>query len=426
LIKGEIGSEGQLPVTVCASLPYNAGIQLKNQMPSTPIKVDTKQIKIDSIIHDAINQQAAPGMVLLAMKDGKIVMQQTYGSMSYTGKDPISLESVYDMASVTKICATTLAIMKLHDEKKIALNNPLGDYLKWTKGTNKENILIKDILLHQAGLKAWIPFYKEIADSMTMKALPGFLNKKESAAYAIKVDDSLYLKTAWRDTMYKRILTSSVNPKKNYVYSDNDFILLGDIVKAVSGLSLDAYVLKYFYQPLGFSSSGFNPTRWMNKSIIAPTEQDPYFRERLVRGYVHDPGAAMFGGVSGHAGLFSNAYEIAVLMEMLLNKGVINEKRFISASTVELFTQYQSDISRRGYGFDKPEKDNATRKIPYPSMSVSPGAFGHTGFTGTCTWADPKTNTVFVLLANRVHPTAKNTFGDLNVRGKVMEEVFNR
>ncbi|MFN5813671.1 MAG: glycoside hydrolase family 3 N-terminal domain-containing protein [Bacteroidota bacterium] len=426
LIKGEIGSEGQLPVTVCASLPYNAGIQLKNQMPSTPIKVDTKQIKIDSIIHDAINQQAAPGMVLLAMKDGKIVMQQTYGSMSYTGKDPISLESVYDMASVTKICATTLAIMKLHDEKKIALNNPLGDYLKWTKGTNKENILIKDILLHQAGLKAWIPFYKEIADSMTMKALPGFLSKKASAAYAIKVDDSLYLKTAWRDTMYNRILTSSVDPKKNYVYSDNDFILLGDIVKAVSGLSLDAYVLKYFYQPLGFSSSGFNPTRWMNKSIIAPTEQDPYFRERLVRGYVHDPGAAMFGGVSGHAGLFSNAYEIAVLMEMLLNKGVINEKRFISASTVELFTQYQSDISRRGYGFDKPEKDNATRKIPYPSMSVSPGAFGHTGFTGTCTWADPKTNTVFVLLANRVHPTAKNTFGDLNVRGKVMEEVFNR
>jgi beta-glucosidase-like glycosyl hydrolase/CubicO group peptidase (beta-lactamase class C family) len=426
LIKGEIGSEGQLPVTVCSSLPYGAGIALKNQSIAAVIQEDAKQKKIDSIILDAIQQQAAPGMVLLALKNGKIQMQKTYGAMSYTGNDPISQESVYDMASVTKICATTLSIMKLFDEKKIALNKTLGDYLQWTKGTDKENILIKDILLHQAGLKAWIPFYKEIADSVTKKALPGFLSKKASAAYSIKVDDSLYLKTAWRDTMYSRIRSSAVDPKKAYVYSDNDFILLGDIVKAVSGLSLDEYVMKYFYQPLGFKSSGFNPTRWMNKSVIAPTEQDPYFRERLVRGYVHDPGAAMFGGVSGHAGLFSNAYEIAVLMEMLLNKGVINEKRFISAATVELFTQYQSSISRRGYGFDKPEKDNATRKAPYPSLSVSSGAFGHTGFTGTCTWADPKTNMVFVLLANRVHPTAKNTFGDLNVRGKVMEEIFNR
>jgi len=426
LIKGEIGSEGQLPVSVCPSLPYGAGIQLKNQVPTTALKMETKQIKIDSIINDAINQQAAPGMVLLALKDGKIVMQKTYGSMSYTGKDPISQESVYDMASVTKICATTLAIMKLYDEKKIALNKTLGDYLQWTKGTDKENILIKDILLHQAGLKAWIPFYKEISDSITMKALPGFLSKKSSADYAIKVDDSLYLKTAWKDTMYKRIANSPVDAKKTYVYSDNDFILLGDIVKAVSGLLLDAYVLKHFYQPLGFKSSGFNPTRWMNKNIIAPTEQDPYFRERLVRGYVHDPGAAMFGGISGHAGLFSNAYEIAVLMEMLLNKGVVNEKRFLRASTVELFTKYQSDISRRGYGFDKPEKDNANRKTPYPSLSVSADAFGHTGFTGTCTWADPTTKMVFVLLANRVHPTAKNTFGDLNIRGKVMEEVFVR
>jgi beta-N-acetylhexosaminidase len=189
---------------------------------------------------------------------------------------------------------------------------------------------------------------------------------------------------------------------------------------------LDEYVWKNFYRPLGFRSSGFNPTRFMQKSVIAPTEQDPYFRERLVRGYVHDPGAAMFGGVSGHAGLFSNAYEIGVLMQMVMNKGVINEKRFLRSSTIELFTNYHSEISRRGYGFDKPEKDNATRKVPYPSMSVSAAAFGHTGFTGTCTWADPQTNTVFVLLANRVHPTAKNTFGDLNVRGKVMEEVFNR
>jgi CubicO group peptidase (beta-lactamase class C family) len=330
------------------------------------------------------------------------------------------------MASVTKICATTLAVMKLYDEEKISLDKTLGDYLPWMRGTNKEHLLIKDILLHEAGLKAWIPFYKEISDSITMKALPGYFSKIKNASYGIKVDDSLYMRTDWRDTMYSRIASSSVDKKKTYVYSDNDFILLGEIVKSLSGLPLDEYVWKNFYRPLGFRSSGFNPTRFMQKSVIAPTEQDPYFRERLVRGYVHDPGAAMFGGVSGHAGLFSNAYEIGVLMQMVMNKGVINEKRFLRSSTIELFTNYHSEISRRGYGFDKPEKDNATRKVPYPSMSVSAAAFGHTGFTGTCTWADPQTNTVFVLLANRVHPTAKNTFGDLNVRGKVMEEVFNR
>ena len=426
LIKGEIGSEGQLPVTVCPALPYGSGVSLKATASMAIHQPSVSERKIDSIIQDAIQQKAAPGMVLLTIRDGKIIQEKTYGSMSYTGKDVISQESVYDMASVTKICATTLAVMKLYDEEKISLDKTLGDYLPWMRGTNKEHLLIKDILLHEAGLKAWIPFYKEISDSITMKALPGYFSKIKNASYGIKVDDSLYMRTDWRDTMYSRIASSSVDKKKTYVYSDNDFILLGEIVKSLSGLPLDEYVWKNFYRPLGFRSSGFNPTRFIQKSVIAPTEQDPYFRERLVRGYVHDPGAAMFGGVSGHAGLFSNAYEIGVLMQMVMNKGVINEKRFIRSSTIELFTNYHSEISRRGYGFDKPEKDNATRKVPYPSMSVSAAAFGHTGFTGTCTWADPQTNTVFVLLANRVHPTAKNTFGDLNVRGKVMEEVFNR
>ena len=195
-------------------------------------------------------------------------------------------------------------------------------------------------------------------------------------------------------------------------------------MKAVSGQPLEQYVWNNFYRPLGFRSSGFNPTNFVSKKNIVPTEQDPYFRERLIRGSVHDPGAAMFGGVAGHAGLFSNAYEIAVLMQMIMNKGIINEKRFISASTIDLFTAYNSEISRRGLGFDKPEKDNKTRKVPYPAINVSPATFGHTGFTGTCAWADPEKKIVFVMLANRVHPVATNLFGDLNVRGKVMEEVW--
>ena len=437
MLRGELSIEGTLPVSVCASLPAGTGIQLQKsiQLPSSADQnrngLQSKQrilsstmTKVDSIINDAIQRKAAPGMALLVVKDGKILEQRTYGNMSYDVPEKVTQESVYDMASVTKICATTLSIMKLYDEKKIRLDGTLGDYIPWVRGSNKANITLREVLLHQAGLKAWIPFYKEISDSVTMKAKPGYFSKANNTTYNVKVDDSLYMRTDWRDTMISRILTSSVDKKKPYIYSDNDFIFLGEVVKAVSGQSLDQYAWNNFYRPLGFRSTGFNPTAFMKKATIAPTEQDPYFRERLVRGYVHDPGAAMFGGVSGHAGLFSNAYEIAVLMEVIMNKGVINEKRFFSSATIDLFNSYQSDISRRGLGFDKPEKDNATRKIAYPALNISSKTFGHTGFTGTCAWADPEKGLVFVLLANRVHPTAKNTFGDLNVRGKVMEELW--
>ena len=428
MLKGEISPEGILPVSVCESLP--AGTSLKttgNMLTANESKSGIgieKTSKIDSVINDAIARKAAPGMALLVVKNNRIIMEKTYGNMSYTGSGKVTQETVFDMASVTKICATTLSVMKLYDEGKIDLEKTLGDYIPWTKNTNKEGLRIRDILLHEAGLKAWIPFYKEIADSTSMKALPGYFSKRQDNGFGIKVDDSLYMLTAWRDTMISRILTSPLEKKKTYIYSDNDFIFLGELVKSISGLSLEQYAWKHFYAPLGLRSTGFNPTGYMSKQTIAPTEQDPYFRERLVQGYVHDPGAAMFGGISGHAGLFSNAYETAVLMSVVMNGGKLNGKRFFSDSTVKLFTAYQSEISRRGLGFDKPEKDNNTRKSPYPAFAVSSSTFGHTGFTGTCTWADPEKGIVFVLLANRVHPTASNTFGELNVRGKVMEEVF--
>ncbi|MFM1962213.1 MAG: hypothetical protein RLZZ172_1058 [Bacteroidota bacterium] len=428
MLKGEISPEGILPVSVCENLPAGTSIKISGNILKTNEAQSgigsIKTSKIDSVINDAIARKAAPGMALLVIKNNRIIMEKTYGNMSYTGSRKVTQETVFDMASVTKICATTLSVMKLYDEGKIDLNKTLGDYIPWTKNTNKESLRIRDILLHEAGLKAWIPFYKEIADSSTMKALPGYFSKWQDNDFSIKVDDSLFMLTAWRDTMISRILTSPLEKKKTYIYSDNDFIFLGELVKSISGLSLEQYVWKNFYSPLGLRSTGFNPTSFMSKQSIAPTEQDPYFRERLVQGYVHDPGAAMFGGVSGHAGLFSNAYETAVLMSVVMNGGKLNGKRFFSDSTVTLFTSYQSEISRRGLGFDKPEKDNNNRKSPYPALAVSQSTFGHTGFTGTCTWADPEKGIVFVLLANRVHPTASNTFGDLNVRGKVMEEVF--
>ena len=422
MLSGKLSPQGKLPVTICEKM--HEGLGYTFSMPSIANNQNILIHSIDSIAQDAIKQHATPGISLLVLKDGKIMLNKSYGHLSYDSIEKVKTETIYDLASVTKVCATTISIMKLYDEHKIQLDKTLGEYLPWVRGSDKENLLIKDILLHQAGLKAFVPFYKEVSDSVTNKALPIYFSKTTTNSYGIKVDDSIYMRTDWIDTMHQRILMSPLGKANEYVYSDNDFIFLGEVVKAISGQPLEQYVWNNFYRPLGFRSTGFNPINYVNKRTIAPTEQDPYFRERLICGTVHDPGAAMFGGVAGHAGLFSNAYEIAVLMQMIMNKGIINEKTFISPATVELFTAYQSDVSRRGLGFDKPEKDNSTRHTPYPAINVSSSTFGHLGFTGTCAWADPENKLVFVLLANRVNPVAKNLYGDLNVRGKMVEVVW--
>ena len=345
--------------------------------------------------------------------------------MSYTANQAVTTETVYDMASVTKICATTLSIMKLYDEGKIDLNKTLGDYLPWVKGSNKEKLTIENILLHQAGLVSYIPFYKELMDS-TGKPKKGFFATAPSDSFSISVAQNMYMRTSWRDTMYKRIIESPLGKKSNYIYSDNDFIFLGKLVENLSGLTLNDYVKKEFYTPLGLNTATFLPKNSLPTNRIAPTEEEKYFRLQLLSGTVHDPGAAMFGGVAGHAGLFSNAYDIAVLMQMLLNGGTFNGKKYLNKETINLFTTYQSTISRRGYGFDKPEKDNATKLEPYPCLSASAKTFGHTGFTGTCTWADPEKKLIYVFLSNRVNAEGGDNkkLLNMNVRPKIHEAIY--
>ncbi len=345
--------------------------------------------------------------------------------MSYTANQAVTTETVYDMASVTKICATTLSIMKLYDEGKIDLNKTLGDYLPWVKGSNKEKLTIENILLHQAGLVSYIPFYKELMDS-TGKPKKGFFATAPSDSFSISVAQNMYMRTSWRDTMYKRIIESPLGKKSNYIYSDNDFIFLGKLVEALSGLTLNDYVKKEFYTPLGLTTATFLPKNSLPTNRIAPTEEEKYFRLQLLSGTVHDPGAAMFGGVAGHAGLFSNAYDIAVLMQMLLNGGTFNGKKYLNKETINLFTTYQSTISRRGYGFDKPEKDNSTKVEPYPCLSASAKTFGHTGFTGTCTWADPEKKLIYVFLSNRVNAEGGDNkkLLNMNVRPKIHEAIY--
>jgi beta-N-acetylhexosaminidase len=417
---------GRLPVTVTPELPEGTGIQ-RSILPVADkvIGMDLTALQaIDSIANDAIRQRATPGIVVLVAKDGKIAYHKGFGYLTYDSTEKTGPENIYDMASVTKIAATTVSVMKLYDQGRLDLDRTLGHYIPWVKGTDKENIVIRDVLLHQARLKSFIPFYRETIDTVTGIPKAGIYASQPSPAYPYRVADSMYMQAAYRDTIFSRIAGSRLEKPGQYIYSDNDFIFLGLIVEAISGMRLEEYVRKEFYEPMGLVTTGFRPRERFPLQRIAPTENETFFRRQLIRGDVHDPGAAMFGGVAGHAGLFSNAYDLAVILQMLLNKGVINGHRFLSDTTVMRFTAYSSDISRRGLGFDKPEKDNTTRKEPYPALSVSPMTFGHTGFTGICAWVDPRYDLIYVFLSNRVNPDGSNKLSKLNVRPAIHEAIY--
>ncbi|GAO42877.1 glycoside hydrolase family 3 N-terminal domain-containing protein [Flavihumibacter petaseus] len=429
-INGKIPARGRLPVTVCPELTFGSGIVSNRLLAETwpgNVGMDHNKLQeIDTICLQAIREKALPGCVVLVAKEGKIVYEQAFGQYAYTDSTPVTTETIYDLASLTKVMATTLSLMKLYDDGKLDLDKTLGDYLSWTQGTDKARLPIREVLLHQAGLNAFIPFYKETIDPADGVPLGNLYANKKEGAFTVRVAENMYLRQDYEDTLYQRILKSALGPEGKYVYSDNDFILLGKVVEAISGKSLDQYVRETFYEPLQLSHTGFRPWERFPKNFMAPTENEPVFRRQLLQGDVHDPGAAMFGGVAGHAGLFSDAYELAVLGQLLLNNGTINGMSFYKPSTVALFTAYSSNISRRGLGFDKPEKDNATRKEPYPSLSVSPETYGHTGFTGTCIWMDPRYNLTYIFLGNRVNNNGDpNKFGRMNVRPRIQEVIYN-
>jgi beta-N-acetylhexosaminidase len=430
LLNGKFTPRGHLPVTVCPEYRAGAGIMgpyraLPAADPLT-VGMDPAQLnKIDAICEEAIGKQAAPGCVVLVARNGKIAYEKAFGYMTYDRKEPVYTETLYDMASCTKICATTMATMKLYDEGRLDLQKTLGDYLPWVRGSDKASLTIWDILLHQAGLVPDVVFYKEVVDSSKDEnPMPGIFTAQPDSLHGVRVAANLYLRNDWRDTMNLRIVQSVLGPKK-YVYSDNDFILMGEIVEAITGMPLDEYVKKTFYDPLNMTSTGFLPRERFPLGRIAPTAVEPIFRHQLLRGDVHDPGSAMFGGVAGHAGLFSDAYDLAILEQMLLDGGEFNGRTYLKKSTIDYFTAYHSDISRRGLGFDKPEKDNVHLPKPYPCLSASPETFGHTGFTGTCVWVDPKYDLVFIFLSNRVNPVESNPkLSGLNIRGRIQETVY--
>jgi len=424
-LASKFNAAGTLPVTVC-TWKYGTGIIQKGTDVSymQPIG-DTRFAAIDSIAEEGIKKKAYPGCVVLAAKDGQIIYHKAFGNYEYDPTHPTALNSIFDLASVTKISATTVSVMKLYEEGKIDLKKKLADYLPWTKKTDKAKLTLEDIILHQAGMVPFIPFYKATLNpDGTVR--PELYRSSSAEGFTTQVARDLYIRNDYKDTIWKTILESPVVPPgKKYVYSDNDFWFLGKIVEAITKMPLEVYVQKTFYEPLHMTTTGYHPLERFPLDRIMPTEKETGFRNQLIQGTVHDEGAALGGGVAGHAGLFSDAYDLGKLYQMLLNGGELNGQRFLKWETIQYFIGYHSSISRRGYGFDKPEKDNATSNDPYPGKYVSPQTYGHTGFTGTCVWVDPKYNIVYIFLSNRVYPTRNSPgLSRLSIRRDILDTLY--
>jgi beta-N-acetylhexosaminidase len=431
-------AKGRLPVTPCPGMMNVPEEPVKPEVLSATMAVNdlTKVMfptdagvvnpaaltKLNQFIQKSIVEKAFPGCRVLAARNGKIFYDEAFGYFDYTKEKGVELNSIYDVASMTKLLATTIAVMKLSDQRKIDINRTLGHYLKWTRGTDKAGIVLKDLLLHQAGLKAWIPFYKQTLDSQgnLRRDLYATESKKD---FNIPVAKNLFLNNNYPDTIWQTILKSPLDTKGKYVYSDLDYYFLAAVVEEVTNKQIDEYVTEQFYKPMGLKRISYNPLKKFKLADIVPTENDISFRKQVVQGYVHDPGAALFGGVAGHAGIFAQAEDAAAVYQMLLNGGVYKGKRYVSEATVKSWTSYKTNISRRGIGFDKPSAD---RNDGGPAGNrVSGYAFGHQGFTGTCGWADPATGVIFIFLSNRVHPSAdNNNINRLSVRTVAQDYIY--
>ena len=430
-LTGLFKAEGTLPVSIGK---YRAGqgilgqVALRRVAPQT-MGLDPKVLaKIEMVARQGIDSAAYPGCVVTVLRKGNLVYQQSFGYTTYEQNEAVGASTVFDLASVTKISATTMAVMKLYEEGKLNLDAPVGQYLPWLKGSGKENITIKNMLLHQSGLVSFIPFYREVLDTTGTPKKKWFASKSKRK-FRVPVTEKLFMRRRWQDTMYSRIKTSKlIEQATKYIYSDNNFILMAQVVKSITGKTIDEYAAENFYRPLGLATTRYKAFEAFDHRQMAPTENEKQFRQGLLWGYVHDPGAAMFGNVAGHAGLFSNATDLATLYQMALNGGKLGSVTLLQKPTIDLFTGYNSSISRRGYGFDKPEKGNDTMAIEkrYPAAFISPATYGHTGYTGTCVWVDPANDLIYIFLSNRVHPMGGDNLklSRMNIRSRIQDIVY--
>jgi len=433
LIFGATDANGKLPVTVNGFYPIQSGIDIKNiqrikyTLPEA-VKIDSKYLQhlIDSVAEKGIEAKAFPGCQVLIAKEGKVILNKSYGFLTYEKTLPVQNDVLYDLASITKITAPLPAVMKLYDEKKIDLDAPFSNYFTEFKNSNKAEITFRDVLTHQARLQPSIPFYLESGTKSTVRK--GVFKDRPSEQFQVRISKDRYVRNDFEKQVISDIVKSPLLPKKEFVYSDLGFGLLRFVTERLTNMTFPEYLNKEFYKPLGAVSVGFKPYERYPIPQIAPTEYDQTFRKELLQGYVHDEMAAVLGGVSGNAGLFSNANDMAKVMQMYLQLGYYGGKQYISPETIKEFTkvQFPQSSNHRALGFDKPNPAKNSQKNKFTAEDASPESYGHSGFTGTFTWMDPENQLLFIFLSNRVYPSrSSSAISDFNIRSGMHQAIYD-
>lgn len=434
LLFGSVNSNGRLSYDL-AKFKKGAGISFAcvNRMSYViPEELGMDSVKLsqrmDSLVGIGLREKAFPGCQMLLAKRGKVFYQKSYGWHTYDRTLKVRDDDCYDLASVTKVLAPVPALMMLSDQKKFLITKKMSDYWPDWKGTNKEGILLSDLLSHQARLRPGVTLYP-----MTMterdKYKPEYYSSKPTPGHELCVAPNLYMLNSYPDTIYKIIRNSPLLKTRKYTYSDLGFVLFPKIIENLSGEPYTEFLQKRLYSKLGASTLMYNPYLSLPVSRLVPTEEDKLFRHELLQGYVHDETAALMGGISGNAGLFGCAGDVAKVMQLYLQNGEYGNERYISSETVKNWTSshFQKTNNRRGFGFDKPgiQSGRYVRKEKYPSSVVSEQSYGHSGFTGTFVWADPVNDLLFVFLSNRVYPDRNNhKINRLGLRPLLLENMF--
>ncbi len=427
IIFGAIDAKGKLPVSINDNFKVNEGLfteklnRLGFTAPENVGMSSEKLNKIDGLAQKAIAEKMTPGVQILVARKGKVIYQKAFGMYTYDSDQKVTNETIFDVASVSKIVGTLPNVMQQYDQHKISLETTLGSMLPIFANSDKKDIRFKELLSHYAGLASWVPFYKATLDSKE-QPLKTYYRKIPESQFSRKVADSLYIRDDYHDTIMKSIVDSKLSVKKEYKYSDFTFIILGNYLERITGKPLDVLASEQIFKPIGATNTMYNPLLKMDKSQIAPTEIDSYFRYQKIQGYVHDMAAAIEGGVAGHAGVFSNAMDIAKIMQLYLQKGNYGNHQYFSTKTFDDFNTcyFCSEGNRRGLGFDKPQ---LTGDSPTCGC-VSKSSFGHTGFTGIMAWADPVTEIVYVFISNRTYPTNPlNTLSKEHIRETIQKVI---
>ena len=373
------------------------------------VGISSKKLeRIDSIAKIILKERMVPGMQILVARKGEVIYRKSFGYHTAEKKRTVKNTDLYDLASLTKILGGIPPIMKAYEEEKFNLETPIGSLMPVLKDTDKDSITIKESLSHYGRFKAWIPYYLTTLDSVTKEPLKEYYNVRKTKEYDTQVARNMFLMSSFKDSIYKMIADSPLREKKGYKYSGLIFYLFKDYLEKQYGTSLDRINTTHFYQPLGATTLTYKPLEKFSANRIVPTEIDKFYRKQLLHGYVHDQGAANLGGVNANAGLFSSSNDVAKMMQLYLQNGYYGGKRYFEKETLDKFNTryYETEGVRRGLGFDKPQLDP---EVKATCGCVSPKSFGHSGYTGTYTWADPETELVYVFLSNRVYPTSDNT-----------------